>query len=416
MNRQQIAKNVNLTILPNDKFKRNRLSVNFIVPNTKDMATKFAILPSLLERAYEDYPNMQLLSRKLSRMYSASLSATSSVIGQNRSLRFTIQGIKNEYCLSDENLLEEMSRLLMGIIFKPCTEDGAFIASWTEVEKEKLKEEIEGEINDKRSYCIKNAKRKFFKDSLNGVEKLGYIQEIDDITPQKLFECYKYVINTGVVEIFITANETQEIFQLFKKYFKEDNRIDSAILPISVTAPCETEKYIEKIDMTQGKICLLYTTKRPLEEDERYKMLVATALLGGTASSRLFKNVREKQSLCYYCAAGFNGFTSSMSVDSGVEHENVEKTISAIEHELAQLISGDITAKEIEETKLVIQNSLKANYDGLHGLEAWYLNEAMRTTSCTPEYAMKKVCTVTEQDIKDVLKLFNLNVIYILTK
>ena len=145
-------------------------------------------------------------------------------------------------------------------------------------------------------------------------------------------------------------------------------------------------------------------------------MLVASALYGGTASSRLFKNVREKQSLCYYCAAGFNGFTSSMSVDSGVEHHNTQRTIDAVQLELKNMIEGEITEEEINQTKLIIRNNLKSNYDGLHGLEAWYLNEAIRGTSMTPEIVMDLVDAVTSDDIRNVLKLLNLNVVYTLSK
>ena len=170
------------------------------------------------------------------------------------------------------------------------------------------------------------------------------------------------------------------------------------------------------MDTTQGKVCLVYTTKRLLTEDERYHMLVASALYGGTASSRLFKNVREKQSLCYYCAAGFNGFTSSMSVDSGVEHHNTQRTIDAVQYELKNMIEGEITDEEISQTKLTIINSLKANYDGLHGLEAWYLNEAIRGTAFTPEMVMERVENVTADDIRNVLSLLNLNVVYTISK
>ncbi len=416
MKRELIGKNVHLTQLPNEKFKRNRLSISLIVPNERQKATMFALLPGLLERAYEDYPDMQSFSRKLNRMYSAQMMVSSSVIGANRCLRFTAQGIKNEYCLEEEDLLLEMCNLLLGVIFRPCLENGAFIDEWLQVEKYKLREEIEGEINDKRGYCVKNARRKFFGDGINGVERLGYIDEIDGITPQALYECYQEILRNAVVEIFITANNAYSTVEKLKTAFSFDRQAESQVLPVS-NMPCkEVESYTETMDTTQGKVCLLYTTQRLLSEDERYHMLVASALYGGTASSRLFKNVREKQSLCYYCAAGFNGFTSSMSVDSGVEHHNTQRTIDAVQKELSDLINGEITDNEIKETKMTIFNSLKANYDGLHGLEAWYLNEAIRGTAMTPEMVIEKVEKVTAEDIKNVLKLLNLNVIYTISK
>ncbi|MBQ5326066.1 MAG: insulinase family protein [Oscillospiraceae bacterium] len=415
MRREPVAPNTHITVLKNEKFKRNRISINFIMPNDRKKATMYALLPGILERAYEDYPDMQTFSRKLNRMYAAQLSVGNAVIGANRCLRFTVQGIKNEYCINGEDLLAQLCDVLLGVIFRPCLEDGAFVADWLEVEKFKLREDIEGEINDKRGYCVKNARRKFFGNDINGVERMGYLDEIDGITPAQLYNCYKEMLEQAVVEIFITANNPDSAKEKLAKAFS-GRQAASHILPVTAVLVKETEFFSESMDTTQGKVCLLYTTERLLTEDERYHMLVASALYGGTASSRLFKNVREKQSLCYYCAAGFNGFTSSMSVDSGVEHHNTQRTIDAVQAELKNMINGEITDEEINQIKLIIVNSLKSNYDGLHGLEAWYLNEAVRGTAFTPEMVMERVEAVTAEDIKNVLSLLKLNVVYTLTK
>ena len=416
MERQIIQNNVSLTFLPSDKFKRNRISISFIVPNEKEKATMYAVLPTLMERGYEDYPDMCMFSKKLNAMYGSNFSATTSVVGQNRVLRFTMQGIKNEYCINGENLLGEMTDVLLGVIFRPCVEDGGFIGDWLEVEKVKLREEIEGEINEKRGYCIKNAQRKFFGDSKNGVERLGYPEDIDGITPQQLYSCYKELVSDSIVEIMVTADKDDTIKDKFAAAFADRKQATNPVLPVEVMPKTEVMTCSESMDIVQGKVCLFYTSERLLTEDERYAMLVASAIYGGTANSRLFKNVREKQSLCYYCAAAYNGFSGSMRVDSGVEHENCEKAVEAMQAELKNLIEGEITAQEINETKLVLLNSLDAVYDGLHGLEAWYLNESIRGTWTSPEQVKEKVEAVTEQQIRDVLGLLHLNVVYKLTK
>lgn len=416
MERQTIQNSVSLTFLPADKFKRNRISISFIVPNEKEKATMYAVLPTLMERGYEDYPDMCMFSKKLNAMYGANFSATTSVVGQNRVLRFTMQGIKNQFCLGGENLLGEMTDVLLGVIFRPCVEDEGFVSDWLEVEKVKLREEIEGEVNEKRSYCIKNAQRKFFGDSKNGVERLGYLEDIDGITPQQLYKCYKELISDSIVEIMVTSDADDTIKDKFIAAFAGRKTASEHILPVEIMPETEVQTYSESMDIVQGKVCLFYTVERALTEEERYSMLVASAIYGGTASSRLFKNVREKQSLCYYCAAAYNGFSGSMRVDSGVEHRNCEKVIEAVQKELNSLITGEITEKEIAETKLVLLNSLDAVYDGLHGLEAWYLNEAIRGTWTSPEQVKAKVEAVTEQQIKEVLGLLHLNVVYKLTK
>ncbi len=412
MDRMELSPNVFLTTIKNDKFKRNRISIAFLLPNEKDKATKYSLLCGVLERAYKDYPTMQLFSKQLNKMYNASFDISSSVIGQNRVIRFTIQGIKNEFCLNEENLLLDMSDVLLGTIFHPCLENGGFIDEWVEIEKYKLTEEINSEINDKRGYCIKNARRKFFKDSLNGVERLGYLEDLADINGKNLYECYKYLLDTASVEVFLTANETLIITENLLAAFSKVRNNVIPMLGIKKEECEEVKEYKEQLDTTQGKVCLLYTTKEKLTEIQRYSMLVASALYGGSASSRLFKNVREKQSLCYYCVANFNWFTSSMTVDSGVEHKNIQKVIKATQDELNMLISEDITDDELLQIKLTIENSLIANYDTLHGLEAWYLNEILRNSNRTPEEVIDLVKAVTKDDIKKILSLLHLNVIY----
>lgn len=416
--RKKIREGVYLTQLPDDKFKRSKITVNFMVPNERDKATMYALLPGLLERAYEDYPEMLLLSRKLNRMYSASLRAGTYVTGQNRSIRFSIQGIKNRYCPdSEEDLLGEMCDVLLGVIFRPCLKDGAFVDEWLEVEKYKLREEIEAEINDKRGYCIKNARRLFFGDSMNGVERLGYEEEIESITSEMLYDCYLDMLDKAYVEIFVSADDVSSVEKKITEAFGYKSKTSADMLPVELT-PCEDTVILhnDSMDTVQGKVCLMYTTTRKLESDDRFRMLVATALFGGSPVSRLFKNVREKQSLCYYCAAGFSGFTSSMSVDSGVEHENAQNTVEAIKHELQRLITEGATDKEISEIKLILKNSLMSSYDSLASLEAWYMNESFIGTMLTPEQAVEKIYAVTEKDIREMLSLLHLNVIYTITK
>ncbi len=412
-----ISGGVNLTVIPNTKFKRNRLSVSFIIPNSRDKATMYAMLPGLLERAYTDYPDLRLFSRKLAKMYDARVGVTGNVLGRNRIIKFSIQGIKNEYCPGGEDLLSEMCDVLLGMIFRPCVENESFNPRWVDIEKTKLKEDILTEINDKRSYCVKNARRKFFGDRPEGVERLGYYDEIDGITPHQLYICYMEMLRKARVEINITANDADETVEKFRIAFESERQ--GWIKPYGRSALPGfyiPDKYTETVDAVQSKLCLVFTTCRPLDGIERYRMMVATALFGGTANSRLFKNVREKMSLCYYCSASYNNMTGSMTVDSGVEHNNIDVTLKAILDELEDLIYGEITDSEISETKLALKNRLYSTYDVIQGLENWYLNEKFMESNRTPEEAAANIDKVTARHIKDVLYLLSLNVIYILTK
>ena len=145
-------------------------------------------------------------------------------------------------------------------------------------------------------------------------------------------------------------------------------------------------------------------------------MRVAGALLGGTATSRLFQYVREKMSLCYYCSAGYTASTGMLCVDSGVEHANCEAAQQAILAELDKLCAGPIEPRELDETKRALKNALISVGDSLQAAENWYLGCLLRGADETPAQVIEEVQAVTADDVRSVLGAFRLSVAYRITK
>ena len=83
-------------------------------------------------------------------------------------------------------------------------------------------------------------------------------------------------------------------------------------------------------------------------------MVLANCILGGSPFSKLFMNVREKQSLCYYCAARHDTPKNVMFVQSGVETKDLDRTEEAILKELNDMKKGNITDDEILFAKLAM--------------------------------------------------------------
>lgn len=174
--------------------------------------------------------------------------------------------------------------------------------------------------------------------------------------------------------------------------------------------------YDEPMDTVQGKLCMLFTSDHPVKGMERSIMRVAVALLGGTATSRLFQNVREKMSLCYYCSAGYAASTGVLSIDSGVEHANADAAKAAILNELEALKTGEITEKEMQDTKLALKNALRGVNDSLGAMENWNFGELLNGSGLTPEQAIEQIEAVTVQQVKEALAQFSLSVTYRITK
>lgn len=423
MYRKELLPGVTLTQLDAPAFKRCRISLNFMLPGDRSSATACALLPMVMERGYADCPDMTRLARRLARLYGAGLSVYGGMLGPNRVITISISGIRNEYAVGGEDLLAEYLELLFGMAFKPNVTDGAFDAEAVEIEKDKLFELQQSEINDKRLYCLRQARRKFYGDTVGGLEKYGYAEDLDDLTPQALYNAWRTMVTTARVEAVVLGTDAQPVETRLLAALQRVDALRTAgaqrpqplhppyAMPVQPVA-----EYAEPVDAVQGKLAMVFTMDEPLPHAQLSKMRLAMALLGGTPTSRLFMNVREKQSLCYYCASGFIQLGGCMHIDSGVEFENTEKAKRAILHEIEELINGEISEKEMEDARRYLCSALESVGDSLSSLENWIMSEISRGTMDTPEQVAQQLAEVTVQDVREMMRKFHLSVVYVLSR
>ena len=414
MQRKELRGGAALTILPAEQFKTSRITISFILPSQKKTATAFALLPNLLERCYAGCPDMTQLSRKLASLYGAALSADSSVQGENRAITISICGIKDRYALAGEPLSAEYADILFGTAFEPCITEGSFDPAQVAIERQKLREQLEGEINNKRVYCIQQARRKFFGDSPAGIERGGYLSDLDEVDGKVLAAAYDEMIRTARIEVLVLGADPDQVEARLCRYLDKIRREPAALRPAVAMPATQAESYREPVDAVQGKLCLFFTAGRPLSNAELDWMRLACALLGGLPSSRLFRNVRERQSLCYYCACSYSQLTGALCIDSGIEPENAQRAQQAILKELADLAGGPISRQELEEAKTSYLGALRSVGDSLSSIEAWAFREILRGTYKTPQEVGEAIEQTGEEEIRAVLSLFTLSVSYLL--
>ncbi len=330
LKRIQLAPQVYLNLLPAEKFNRCRFTVQLRYPARRDNATACALLPYLLERGYADYPDLTALSRRLAALYGASLSVNTSASGACRALTVSVDGIQQQFALRGEQLAQEYARLALGVMFRPALRGGMFDPAEVEIEKKQMAEELASEINDKRVYCLRQARRKFFGDDPAGIERQGYAEEVPGLTAHSVTEAWRWIVSCARVEIFCSGLNGEQAAEMVLAQLQDLERQPQP-LPVSVPMPpCESLHFVEKMDMVQAKLCLLFTVEDFETGRDLPAMRLAMAVLGGSPTSRLFMNVREKQSLCYYCAASFNSIGGVMCIDSGIEPENARRAEEAI--------------------------------------------------------------------------------------
>lgn len=416
MKRENLAPGVFLNTLDAQKFNRCRITIRFQYPACRETATASAVLPLVLERCCADYPDMTLLSRRLAKLYGADLSVDNSTNGANRVLTVSVTGIKDEFALGGEDLTAEYADLVFGVAFRPYLVNGRFDEEALAIERGKLRQQLQAEVNDKRLYCVRQARRRFFGDSLAGVERDGYLEEVDGVTPQLLTQVYEEMLCRASIEVTAIGAKDETVRRLLLAALEGRKRDWQAPLPGLFMPRRQPDHQVETMDMVQAKLCLLFTAGRCTGAQEIAASRLAMALYGGSVTSRLFLNVREKQSLCYYCSSSYTSVTGCMMVDSGVEPANARKAEAAILKELAQLCDGPITDEEMEDCRRGLLSSLESVEDSLSGLEGWYFAEIARGGPVsTPAQARAALEQVTKEQVRQVLRQFTLSVSYLLT-
>ncbi len=417
MKRTVLAPGVAITTLPAQKFNRCRISIQFQYGATRPEATAQALLPLVLERCYAGCPDMTQLSCKLAQLYGADLSVDLIGSGAKRMLTVRISGIKDEFALAGEALTQEYANIAFGVAFDPYLVNGNFDPEAVEIEKEKLTRQLASEVNEKRIYCVRQARRQFFGQDAAGIQKDGYLDEVAGITPEILTGVYRELLRTANIEVMVLGTDPAPVQRMLEKALQGIERQPKGLPAPTAQKPIETQRFEETMDLVQAKLCMMFTAGTPTEAKELAVCRLAMSLFGGSATSRLFLNVREKQSLCYYCGSSYALASGCMTVESGVEPENAQKAERAILHELEALCSGPITDEELEDCRRGLLSGMASVEDTLGGIEGWYALELLRGGQVqNPVQAQEALRGVTKEEVQEFLRRFTHSVSYLVTK
>ncbi|MFI3169048.1 MAG: insulinase family protein [Faecalibacterium sp.] len=419
MERTCIAPGVHLSTAPADKFNRCRISIHFLFPAARETATAHALLPLVMERGYADCPDMTELTKKLARLYGADMSIYARSQGANRNICIGVTGIKDSFALAGEALCQEYAQMALGVAFRPYLVDGVFDDEAVAIEKRMLQKSLEDEINDKRLYCARGAQRTFYKDTPAGIRQEGYVEEVAGLSPADVTAAYQQMLRTASIELVVLGYgaQTETVKEMLLAALAKVDRAPVAPIAPFFMQPMPTCHLSETFDIVQAKLCMAFTAGQAIDRNqiERYRM--AMAIFGGSVSSRLFLNVREKMHLCYYCSCSFNSATGAMMVHSGVEPSNAAIAEQAILKELAELCTGPITDEEFEDCRRGLVSGTNSVEDTLAGIESWYYMEIMRGGAVhTPAEARAALLAVTKEQVQEILAQFSLSVSYLVTK
>ena len=413
--RTPVGQGVSISRITDHRFKTNRVSINFILPLSQETAAANALVPYLLRKGSADYPDFQTLNKRLGELYGAFLDVDVRKLGGLQVLGVSIRTIDNRYALDGEDLLFQCTKLLCDLVTKPLLKDGLFVQENFEVEKQVLIDEIKAKINDKRSYAVSRCEEELFAGSAAALDELGDLESAQALQNRDAVEAYHRILEQSQVEFMISgvsfsdaaADYLTKSFSAFKR--------NPELCAVGEIQPSPKERdVVEHMDVKQSKMVLGFSLEPEGDRDLAvFRML--TALYGGTPVSKLFANVREKLSLCYYCVSRFDRFKNVILVDCGVEQGNVQKAKEEIINQLEDVKKGSFSAEGVSAASMSLKNSFTSLTDSLGGLENWYLSQICSGTEYSPEEEAEKVEAVTAQEIAAAAGRLKLEITYLLT-
>ncbi len=347
--RERLADGVMFSAVRDSRFKTMKLSANLIVPLSAETAAANALIGGVLSRSCKAYPDFTALSRKLSSLYGAELNMAVRKAGDNQVLTLSASGLDDRYTLEGESVAKELSQLLCGVIFEPNLKDGSFVPEEVEQERRQLLDLIDSEFNEKRIYANAQLVKHMCANEVFGIKRYGTAKKIKEATPQSLYAAWQALLRTAVFEImYIGDSAPDKATEVFRSAFAHIDRAPVSTQTEVIRAAGEPKHITEELNVAQAKLVMGLRAGTALPDKEIYATMLMCAILGGTANSKLFCNVREKQSLCYYCGARYDKMKGIVFIDSGVEGENVEKLEAGVLREIEDMKNGVITDFEIE--------------------------------------------------------------------
>lgn len=416
LNRSEICSGIYLNSVEDDRFKTGKISINMSMPLKEKTAAENALLIQLLGRCCREYPDYISLNRKINSLYGAGLDLYCSKLGDLQVLTLSIAGLDDRYTLEGEVLSKEFVELLCKMIFDPKLDGEAFSEDDVEQERRQLLETIEAETNEKRSYAINQCIQLMCESSNYGLRRYGSYNAVQAVTPHQLYIAWKNLISTATININVIGKfNTDIIRETFKAKFEKITRkpIECIIRPFEFDKKIKNK--IETQDIMQSKLVMGFGLNINHTSNNADTAKLMSLILGGIPSSKLFINVREKKSLCYYCSASYNYHKDIIFVDCGVEKQNIEKAKKEILNQIEQIKDGNISDFEIQAAKLAVSDNMGTVTDTVSGIEKFYSFQSFDKEILTPDQKAERINRVTKQQIIDIANCVELAAVYVLT-
>lgn len=412
----QLAEGVNLHVLPTKQYKTIRIFIRFTARLQQEVITKRSLLSSMLETNSLNYPDQTKLSAKLAELYGASFGLSVRKKGNLHWLNVGISFVNGEY-VNDPNLFSQAVDFLKEVLFYPNIKNRQFDQLTFDLEKNNLRLYLESLKEDKQTFASYALQELYFENSPEQkIPSLGVVEEIDKITARSLAAYYQEMMANDQIDIFVVGDvdpdkAAEAVGQL---PFEPRETAHPELFYTQPQVNIVKERQVRE-PIVQAKLNLAYQTNVYYDEPERFALMVFNGLFGGFPHSKLFMNVREKESLAYYASSSVDTFRGFMSVQTGIDEKNRNQVLRLIHEQLESLRNGEITDLELAQTKAMLRNQYLLSLDSPQAaIEASFLDSWLPETKLSDEEWLKRMESVTIREIQQVAEQIELQAIFFL--
>ncbi len=401
----KITPAVNLRAIQTDRFKNAQLSVSLILPADRELSPLTTLLFSVLRRGTEQYPTIKELNFVLDMLYGASLSYRNTFFGDCQVIGFVLETLGKRYLPSGEQTdpLEKGLGVIEQMLFHPLLDqNGLLRADAVQSEIQNTCDDIRAQVNDTRSYARMRLRECMFEGEPYGASLVGKVEQVERFTPEMLTEHLKRILQSARIECFyVGSDDPAYVASLLKGVFAS---APTSLLPMPKTTimqPRAKAQYVtEDMAVAQGKLEIGLHTGITPDHPDAVAQSVFNELFGGSSVSRLFLNLREKKSLCYYCHSSAVAHKGIMTVSCGIHPDNRDIAVDEIFAQLARLQQKPVSKAELKMAQKSLINVLRQCTDSPAALQSyWFGRQVFYGSELTPEKCIERVKAVTAQDV-----------------
>ncbi|MBO5755204.1 MAG: insulinase family protein, partial [Clostridia bacterium] len=402
-----------LHYVPTEKFTSNYFSVHFVAPLAKETVSLYSLLSKVLTNGCVGYPDKESFSKRLLDLYAAAFSSSVTKIGEEEALSLSFNVLDDRFSYDGTKISEESFTLLRDLILHPVTEKGSFPSDVVEREKKVLIDEIEAAINNKNTYAIKRCREIMCEGELYSLSVDGDVTDVAAASAADVYRAYTDLLKNARIEMIYVGKESLETVKervrdltlaLGERSYKKE------ISKIKIKA--EEKRVEETVSAVQGKLTLGFRLDCELTNENLDALRLFNLIYGSSPVAKLFMNVREKLSLCYYCASRFDAIKGVLFVYSGVENDKMTVAEEEILRQLENVKEGKVTEEELLCAKKTFRDVSRSITDSAPAMEKWVLDKAISGEDRLPSEVCDVIESLTVEDVRRVAASIRLDTVF----